>query len=139
MKHPNRIAAVAMTAIALVILTSSPAFAAAPAAGGEAANAAVFEIPAVPLGLVVVLTFLSPLAIAVVNQEFWAPRYKKVVSVAAAALLAAMAIAIYYALTKEPLPDWPILVLIGVAVSQLSYTLVLKKPASRIEELTSVD
>lgn len=94
-------------------------------------------IPVPALGILTLLGFLSPLVIAIINQPFWKPTTKRIVSVLGALVLAAVSLFLYYAITAEPLPSWPVLLLLAIVVSQASYALVLKKPATAIENATS--
>lgn len=95
------------------------------------------QIPVLPIGIITLLGFLSPLAIALANQPWWPSRQKKAVSIVIALLLAAIALILYYLISGDAVPSWPVLILLALVVSQASYTLVLKTPATAIEEASS--
>jgi hypothetical protein len=94
-------------------------------------------IPAIPIGLLTLLGFLTPLAVALVTKPAWTAAQRKIVSIIISALLAAVALILYYAISHDPLPEWPLLVLLAIVVAQASYTLVLKGAADRIDQATS--
>lgn len=139
MKTPvtRRVAAIVFTALAIVALSSTPAL--ADTVTQSSTTSAVFELPAVPFGIVALIGFLSPLAIAVVNQPIWPAKYKKAVAVIVAAALAAASLIIYYSASQEPLPQWWVLLLVAIAASQTSYAIFLKKVAARIETATTLE
>lgn len=93
----------------------------------------MFDLPEVPLAVLAIINLLAPLAIGLINSPKWAPKYKRLVSVAVSVLLSLFALAIFYA-QGEPLPNWPTLILLGILVSQTSYTLLLKAPSTQIEK-----
>lgn len=92
------------------------------------------ELPTIPLGMMTLLAFFAPFAIAVINHPAWPSRWKYVVTIIVNAVLVAVVFAVYYAMTKEPIPDWPVLLVIGLGVTQAAYLLLWKKPAAKIEE-----
>jgi hypothetical protein len=95
-------------------------------------------IPAIPIGILTLLGFLTPLAVALVTKPAWSSSQRKIVSVIVSVLLAAAALILYYAISHDPLPEWPLLVLLAVVVAQASYTLVLKSAADRIDRATAL-
>lgn len=97
----------------------------------------MLELPVIPTAVLAVVNLLAPFAIAVVNAPRWTAGSKRWMSVAASVLLSLVALAIFYA-SGEPLPNWPQLLLLGVLVSQSSYTLLFKKPATEIEAAVGV-
>lgn len=94
-------------------------------------------IPAVPVGVLVLLNFLAPYATALVVQPQWETRYKKIVAVVVSLVLAAVVLVLSYVGFGEPVPAWPALLLLAVVVSQASYDLVLKKSADTLTVATS--
>lgn len=90
-------------------------------------------LPTVPLGVLTLLSLLAPYAIALINRPEWPARYKRFVAVATAIVLGLVVLAFYYWSTGDLLPDWPVLILLAVVVSQASYALLLKPSANRLE------
>lgn len=97
----------------------------------------MLDIPTVPAVIITLLGILAPYAIALVNRPEWSPRVKKIVAVVASLAIAALALVIYFAGTGEPIPQWWVLLLLGLFVTQASYSLVTKTSASRLELATS--
>lgn len=97
------------------------------------------ELPTVPAGVLVLLGFFAPYAIALVNQPSWKPAWKRVMSVAVSIALALLALLFYYLITGEELvwENWPVLVLLFIVVAQASYALVTGKSAAAVEARTS--
>lgn len=87
------------------------------------------QIPTVPLALLALVQFLSPYAIAVVTNPVWKPAQKKIVAIVVSILLTAVVLLVAYLGFGEPLPAWPVLFLLAVAVSQASYALITKNTA----------
>lgn len=98
------------------------------------------ELPVPALGILTLLGFLAPYAIALVNRSWWSPPVKKVVAVVASIVLAAIALALYYWITGDALPHWPLLILLVIVVCQASYNLVTRDlGAAALERATSSD
>lgn len=96
------------------------------------------DLPAVPALVLVIANLLSPWVISLVNQSSWTPGWRRFMAVVASAVLTVVALGIYYAYTGEPVPNWPVLVLLGVMVSQATYALIAKPlGAKALEEATS--
>ncbi|WP_213816214.1 hypothetical protein [Glaciihabitans sp. dw_435] len=95
------------------------------------------DIPTVPVAIIALLGLFAPYAIAVVNQPRWTVPQRKIVSVVVSLLISAIALVIYYAASGDPIPAWWALLLLGLVVSQASYTLVTKKTAAAVESATS--
>ena len=87
--------------------------------GGE------IEIPAVPVGVLVLLQFFAPYAIAIVTNSRWPAAQKKLVAIVVSVLLATVVLAFAWWMGYT-LPAWPVLILLGLVVSQASYALVTK-------------
>lgn len=98
------------------------------------------EIPTAPAGVLVLLSFFAPYAIAALNgvlpfvKKSW---QRKAVTIAVAILLTAIVFVFYYAMTGEPLPNWPVLVLLALVVIAASYALVTKQTAAALERRLS--
>lgn len=94
------------------------------------------EIPTAPAGVLVLLSFFAPYAIAALNgalpfvKKAW---QRKLVTIIIAALLTAVVFVLYYAITHEPLPSWPLFVLLSLVVITASYALVTKGTAAKLE------
>lgn len=95
------------------------------------------EIPAVPAGVLTLLAFFSTYAIAALNavlpfvKKSW---QKKAVTIVFAAALAGLVIVFYWAMTGEPLPSWPVFVILSLLIISSSYALFTGKSASKVEE-----
>jgi len=87
------------------------------------------EIPAVPVGVLVLLNFFAPYAIAVVTNPRWPAAQKKVVAIVVSLVLAAAVLLVAFLGFGLPIPAWPALLLLAVVVSQASYALVTKNTA----------
>ena len=94
-------------------------------------------IPAVPVGVLVLLNFFAPYATSIVVQPWWPTSAKKWVAIAVALLLSAVVLLLAFFGFGEPIPSWPVLLLLGVVVSQASYDLILKKSADRLTAATT--
>ena len=92
------------------------------------------ELPTIPAGVMVLLGFFAPYAVALVNRPEWSAWHKRLISVAVNAMLAVVALGGYYVITKEPVPEWPQLVLLAIVVSQAAYALLLKPTAVALEQ-----
>lgn len=93
-------------------------------------------IPVAPLGVLTLLGFFAPYAVAALNgalpfvKQAW---QKKIVSVAVALVLAAVVVVFYYAITKEPITDWWVFALLAIVIVNASYALVTRDSASAVE------
>ncbi|MFD4957157.1 hypothetical protein [Microbacterium sp. NPDC058389] len=98
------------------------------------------EIPTAPAGVLVLLSFFAPYAIAALNgvlpfvKRSW---QRKLVTIVVALLLTAIVFVLYYAITADTIPSWPVLVLLSLVVIATSYALVTKNSATKIEERLS--
>lgn len=97
------------------------------------------ELPMIPAGVLVLLGFFAPYAIALVNQPSWTPTSKKLISIAVSIALALVSLVFYYFITGDELvwENWPMLVILFILVSQASYTLVTKRSATVVEIASS--
>lgn len=89
-------------------------------------------IPAIPAGVLTLLSFFSPYAIALINHPSWKAGSKRLVAVAVSIALTLLVLVFYYAMTGDLVPSWPIMVLLALAIGQAAYTL-LKSSATRVE------
>lgn len=93
-------------------------------------------IPTIPAGVLTLLAFLGPFAVATLNGALGfvtEPWQRKAVSVAVAVLLAGAVIVLYVAITGDMPPSWPLWVLWSIVVLSASYALVTKTSASKVE------
>lgn len=96
-------------------------------------------IPVAPLGVLTLLSFFGPYAVAALNgalpfvKTAW---QKKIVSVTVAIVLAAIVVVFYYAITKEPITDWWLFALLAIVIVSASYALVTGNTASAVERAT---
>lgn len=95
------------------------------------------ELPTAPAGVVTIIALLAPYLIALVNHPRWTPGWKRLMSVAGSVILTVAGLVGYYAITREPVPDIPQLLLLGLVVSQASFALIAKPTAKRLERATS--
>lgn len=89
-------------------------------------------LPAIPAGVLTLLSFFSPYAIALINHPSWKAGSKRLVAVAVSIALTLLVLVFYYAMTGDLVPSWPIMVLLALAIGQAAYTL-LKSSATRVE------
>jgi len=94
-------------------------------------------IPAVPAGVLVLLNFFAPYATSLVVQPWWPTAAKKWVAIGVALVLSAVVLLIAFFGFGEPVPSWPVLLLLGIVVSQTSYDLILKGSADDLTKATS--
>lgn len=98
------------------------------------------DIPTAPAGFLTLLAFFAPYAIAALSgalpfvTKSW---QRKAVTIAVAVLLTAVVFVFYYAMTGEPLPNWPVLLLLALVVIAASYALVTKRTAAALERKLS--
>lgn len=95
------------------------------------------ELPAIPAGVLILLGFFAPYAIALINRPEWPAKIKKLVTVGVAVLLTGVVMLFYYAMTGEPLPSWPVAIILTLSVASASYALVTKSSATALEKRTS--
>ncbi len=84
-------------------------------------------IPAIPAGMLTLLAFFAPFAIAIINSPVWPPVRKRVVAIIVSVLLAGIVIALYYLMTGDLLPSWPAFLLLAIVVVQAAYTVVYRQ------------
>lgn len=96
-----------------------------------------FELPAIPAAIVTIIGVLTPYLVALVNSPRWSTGQKRVVAVVGSLVLTGVSLAIYYASSGEPIPDWWQLLLLGLVVSQAIYALLAKPTAKALETATS--
>lgn len=100
------------------------------------------EIPVAPLGVLTVLGFLAPYAIAALNGVLpfvSSALARKLVSVVVSVVLAVVGLVLYHLLSSEPWPDsvaaWAGYSLLVLVVCQASYALVTRDAgASKLEQ-----
>lgn len=93
-------------------------------------------LPTIPAGVLVVLALVAPYAIGFLNGVLpfvTKPWQKKALAIVVAVVLAAAVLAFYYAYTGDLIPEWPVLVLLAIAVVQASYALITKPTAAAVE------
>ncbi|GGD32972.1 hypothetical protein GCM10010915_11690 [Microbacterium faecale] len=93
-------------------------------------------LPSIPAGILTLLSLFAPYAIALINRPEWSATVKKVVAIIVAVVLAGLVMAFYYVYTGEPVPEWPVLVLLAIVVAQASYALVTRSSAKTVEQKT---
>jgi len=129
-----------LLALAALTLIGAPAHAAG-ASTDALAPGAVLQMPVLPAGVLLLLSFFGTYATAALNGwlEFVKePWQKKVVSAVVSVILAAVVIVFYYAMTGDVLPSWPVFVILSIMTAAASYAIVTKRTASRVERSAGV-
>lgn len=90
-------------------------------------------IPAIPAGVLTLLAFFSPIAVAVINHPRWPAGSKRLVAIFVSTVLALVVLVLYFVITGEVIPQWPVLILLALVVQQATYALVFKAPAKAVE------
>ncbi|MBU3995726.1 MAG: hypothetical protein KKF42_08145 [Actinobacteria bacterium] len=90
-------------------------------------------LPAIPAGILTLLAFFAPYAIAIINHPSWDPKWKRLVAIVVSIILSLVVMALYYVMTGDIIPQWPVLLLLAVVVTQAAYALVLKPSAKSVE------
>lgn len=90
------------------------------------------NLPVIPTGILTLLSFFAPYAVALINSPKWKPGSKRLVAVTVSIVLALAVLVLYYVMTGDLVPDWPILIVLAITVCQAAYTL-LYKPVSDVE------
>ncbi len=103
---------------------------AAVAGPGEAASWS-FELPTIPVGIVVLLGFFAPYGVALAIRPEWPARAKKLASLVASLLVAAVTL-ILAVLLGYQITSWPVFVLIAIMTVSASYALITKGSADRL-------
>ena len=91
------------------------------------------QIPAIPAGVLTLLAFFSPFAIALINHPRWPSGSKRLVSIIVSIVLAALVLLLYFVMTGDVIPQWPVFVLLAIIVQQAAYALLLKTAAKTVE------
>ncbi|WP_017793890.1 hypothetical protein [Leucobacter salsicius] len=73
--------------------------------------------------MLTLLSFLAPYAIALINHPSWPARWKRTIAIAVSLLLTLIVLGFYYWQTGDVMPQWPVLILLGLVVSQAAFTL----------------
>lgn len=89
-------------------------------------------LPVIPAGVLALLSFFSPFAIALINHPSWKAGSKRLVAVAVSIALTLLVLVFYYAMTGDLVPSWPVMVLLALTIGQAAY-LLLKDSATRVE------
>lgn len=82
------------------------------------------EIPAIPVGVLTLLQFVAPYAIAIVQNPRWSSPQKKIVAIVASVLLTVIVLVVAVVGFGLPVGNWWAFGLLGIVVSQASYALV---------------
>ena len=91
------------------------------------------DLPAIPAGILTLLAFFAPYAIAIINHPAWAPKWKRLVAIIVSIVLALVVMVLYYLITGDTIPQWPVLLLLAIVVTQAAYALLLKPSAKSVE------
>ena len=83
-------------------------------------------LPIIPAGIVTLLAFFSPYAVAFIILSRWKAGSKRLVAVVVAIVLALAVTAFYFWMTGDVLPDWPVLILLAFVVGQAAFSLLWK-------------
>lgn len=91
------------------------------------------QIPVIPAGVLTLLAFFSPFAIALINHPSWPAGSKRLVAIFVSIVLALLVLVLYFLMTGDLIPQWPVLILLAIVVQQAAYALVLKTGAKTVE------
>lgn len=91
------------------------------------------DIPVIPTGVLTLLAFFAPYAVALINHPGWPAKWKYTVSIVVSLVLAVVVLGFYYLLTGDTIPQWPSLLLLSIVVTQAAYALILKPSAAALE------
>ena len=89
-------------------------------------------IPVIPAGVLTLLAFFAPFAIAIINHPGWKAGSKRLVAIVTSIVLGLVVLGFYYLLTGDTPPGWPWLILLTIVVTQATYAL-LRKTVSEVE------
>lgn len=89
-------------------------------------------IPVIPAGVLTLLAFFAPFAIAIINHPGWKAGSKRLVAIVTSIVLGLVVLGFYYLVTGDTPPGWPWLILLAIVVTQAAYAL-LRKSASEVE------
>jgi uncharacterized membrane protein YccC len=95
-------------------------------------------LPLMPSGITALLAFLSPYAIAIVNDPIWPAKYKRLVSLIVTGVLAGLCMALFYMMTGYVYPNPAQFFLLFLLISQAAYALVLKSSAKTLESFIGI-
>lgn len=95
-------------------------------------------IPTVPTIVLVLLNFFAPYLVSVISSPLWPKSATKWISIAISGLLAAVVLIIAHFAFGFAIPAWPQLILLGIVVTQASYSLLLKDSADAVKNSTGV-
>ena len=90
-------------------------------------------LPLIPAGVSLLLAFLAPYAIAVINHPAWNPTHKKLVALVVTVLLAGVSMLLDVLITGQELPNPVQYILLFLVVSQAAYALIFKSSAKALE------
>lgn len=90
-------------------------------------------IPAIPAGVLTLLAFFSPLAVAVINHPRWPAGSKRLAAIVVSIALTALVLVVYYLITGDLVPYWPVMLLLAIVVQQAAYALIMKSPSNTVE------
>jgi len=90
------------------------------------------SLPVIPIGVLTLLSFFAPYAIALLNHPGWKAGSKRLVAIVVSIVLALLVLIVYYLITGDIIPDWPMLILLAIVVVQAAYTR-LYKSATNLE------
>ena len=91
------------------------------------------EIPAIPAGVLTLLAFFSPYAVALAQHPAWPARYKRLAAILVSVLLTIVVLVFYQLITGDPVSAWPVYFLYALVVQQAAYGLLIKPSAAALE------
>lgn len=90
-------------------------------------------ILAIPAGVLTLLAFFIPIAVAVINHPRWPAGSKRIAAIVVNIALTALALAIYYLITGDIVLYCPVMLLLAFVVQQAAYALIMKSPSKSVE------
>lgn len=79
-------------------------------------------LPVIPAGVLTLLAFFAPYAIALINHPGWKAGSKRLVAIVVSIALAIVVMVLYYLLTGDVVPQWPVMIILAIIVVQAAYT-----------------
>ena len=80
------------------------------------------ELPVLPVGILTLLSFFAPYGIALINLPTWSSGSKRLVAIAFSVVLTIIVMLMYYLISGDTIPDWSVMILLGLTVSQAAFT-----------------
>jgi hypothetical protein len=90
----------------------------------------------VPTIVLVLINFVMPYVVSIATSPAWPKTATKWVSIGLSALAAAAVLLVAHFGFGFAIPAWPQLIILGIVVTQASYSLLLKESADAVQKNT---